>query len=179
VQVGGLSEGLCGAHRAGHFDGVATVVTKLLMQTLPDAAYFGEKDYQQLLVIRRMVRDLDIPVTIEGVPIVREPDGLAMSSRNRYLSAAERLTAPQLARVLRGAAVALERAPDTIAHELEDARADLTRAGFNVEYLEVRSAADLAPMRDVVAEPARVLAAVYLGRTRLIDNFPIGLPAQS
>ncbi|MGA8758001.1 MAG: pantoate--beta-alanine ligase [Stellaceae bacterium] len=179
VQVGGLSEGLCGAHRAGHFDGVATVVTKLLMQTLPDTAYFGEKDYQQLLVIRRMVRDLDIPVTIEGVPIVREPDGLAMSSRNRYLSAAERRTAPQLARVLRGAAVALERAPDTVARETDNARAELTRAAFNVEYLEVRSTADLAPMRDVVTEPARVLAAVHLGRTRLIDNFPIGLPAQS
>ena len=125
------------------------------------------------------MRDLDIPVTIEGVPIVREPDGLAMSSRNRYLSAADRRTAPQLSRVLHAAAVALERAPGAVARETDNARAELTRAGFNVEYLEVRSAADLAPMRDVVTEPARVLAAVHLGRTRLIDNFPIGLPARS
>ncbi len=177
VQVGGLSEGLCGAHRAGHFDGVATVVTKLLMQSLPDTAYFGEKDYQQLLVIRRMVRDLDIPVVIKGVPIVREPDGLAMSSRNRYLSAEERRTAPQLARVLRAVAVGLERAPDTVARETGNARTELTCAGFNVEYLEVRSAENLTPVRDVVTEPSRVLAAVHLGRTRLIDNFPIASPA--
>ncbi len=179
VRVGGLSEGLCGAHRPGHFDGVATVVTKLLMQTLPDTAYFGEKDYQQLLVIQRMVRDLDIPVVIEGVPIVREPDGLAMSSRNRYLSAAERRAAPQLAEVLRAAAGAIERAPDTVAPETENARAELRRAGFNVEYLEVRTAQNLAPVHDVVAEPSRVLAAVHLGRTRLIDNFPIGSRARN
>ena len=177
VQVGGLSEGLCGAHRAGHFDGVATVVTKLLMQTLPDTAYFGEKDYQQLLVIRRMVRDLDIPVVIKGVPIVREPDGLAMSSRNRYLSAEERRTAPHLARVLTAVAVGLEHAPDTVSRETGNARTELTRAGFNVEYLEVRSAENLTPVCDVVTEPSRVLAAVHLGRTRLIDNFPIASPA--
>lgn len=173
VRVGGLSEGLCGAHRAGHFDGVATVVTKLLMQAMPDTAYFGEKDYQQLLVVRRMVRDLDIPVLVEGVPIVREPDGLAMSSRNRYLSIAERRTAPQLARVLRAAADALGSAPDTVARETEQAGAELRHAGLKVEYLEVRSAENLAPVSDIVTEPSRVLAAVHLGRTRLIDNFPI------
>ena len=107
VRVGGLSEGLCGAHRAGHFDGVATVVAKLLIQSLPDAAYFGEKDYQQLMVVRRLARDLDLPMRIEGVATVREPDGLALSSRNVYLSAEERRRAPELARVLHGIAARL------------------------------------------------------------------------
>ena len=170
VRVGGLSEGLCGAHRAGHFDGVATVVAKLLIQSLPDIAYFGEKDYQQLLVIRRLARDLDLPVKIEGVPTVREPDGLALSSRNAYLSREERGIAPNLARVLRYVAATLEREPAAVARATERGRGELTRAGFRVEYLEIRDAETLAPMIDIVIAPARVLAAAHLGRTRLIDN---------
>jgi pantoate--beta-alanine ligase len=176
IRVGGLSEGLCGAHRAGHFDGVATVVTKLLIQSLPDFAYFGEKDYQQLLIVRRLARDLDLPVRIEGVAIVREPDGLALSSRNAYLTPPQRRVAPRLAQVLRDVAAVLEREPAAVARETERGRAELTRAGFDVEYLEIRAAEDLAPIGDVVSRPCRVLAAAYVGRTRLIDNFPIEPP---
>jgi len=174
VRVAGLSEGLCGAHRAGHFDGVATVVAKLLIQSLPDRAYFGEKDYQQLMVIRRLARDLDLPVVIEGVPTVREADGLALSSRNVYLTAQERRVAPELARVLRGVAAALVAAPDAVARETARGRAALAQAGFDVEYLEIRDAASLAPVTAPITAPARVFAAARLGRTRLIDNLAIG-----
>ncbi len=179
VRVGGLSEGLCGSHRAGHFDGVATVVTKLLIQSLPDVAYFGEKDYQQLLIIRRLARDLDIPAKIEGVATVREPDGLALSSRNAYLSPEQRRIAPGLASVLHNVAATLERAPATVASVTEQGRVELAMAGFKVEYLEIRDAETLAPMPLVVRGTARVLAAAYLGRTRLIDNFPIALPVSA
>jgi len=174
VHVGGLGDGLCGAHRPGHFDGVATVVTKLLIQSLPDAAYFGEKDYQQLMIVRRLVRDLDIPVRIEGVPTWREADGFALSSRNQYLSPAERRIAPTLARVLGSIAAALAATPAAVAEELARGRAALGQAGFAVEYLEVREAATLAPVAAEITAPARVFAAVHLGRTRLIDNRPVG-----
>jgi pantoate--beta-alanine ligase len=174
VQVTGLTDCLCGAHRPGHFDGVATVVTKLLIQSLPDAAYFGEKDYQQLLVVRRLARDLDIPVRITGVPTVREADGLALSSRNAYLSPEERHIAPELARVLRRIADALTAEPEAVARETAHGIANLERAGFAVEYLEIREAKTLAPVTVMVTRPARVFAAVQLGRTRLIDNMPIG-----
>ena len=173
VSVGGLSEGLCGRHRPGHFDGVATVVTKLLLQSLPDVAYFGEKDYQQLLVIRRLARDLDIPVRIAAVPTVREADGLALSSRNAYLSPQQRRIAPTLARVLHQIAAALAREPEAVARELARGSAVLARAGFAVEYLEVRHAETLAPLASTADTPARVFAAAYLGRTRLIDNVPV------
>jgi pantoate--beta-alanine ligase len=179
VRVGGLSEGLCGAHRAGHFDGVATIVAKLLIQSLPDFAYFGEKDYQQLLIVRRLARDLDIPVQIEGVSVVREPDGLALSSRNVYLSPAERRIAPRLAQVLRGIAAALAREPAAVIGQIERGAAELSRAGFAVEYLEVRAADDLSPIGNVADRPCRIIAAAYLGRTRLIDNFPVEPPAPS
>jgi len=171
VRVSGLTEGLCGAHRAGHFDGVTTVVTKLLIQALPDTAYFGEKDYQQLTVVRRLARDLDLPVRIAGVPTVREPDRLALSSRNVYLSAEERRIAPNLARVLRSIAAVLAQDPNAVAQEIAHGSAALQQAGFAVEYLEIREAESLAVTSEVTAS-SRVFAAVRLGTTRLIDNMP-------
>jgi len=173
VQVTGVTEGLCGAHRPGHFDGVATVVTKLLIQALPDAAYFGEKDYQQLMMVRRLARDLDIPVRIAGVPTVRDADGLALSSRNAYLSPAERHIAPSLARTLQRIADALAQRPSAVALELASGLTELEMAGFAVEYLEIRDAGTLAPVTGNIVAASRVFAAVRLGRTRLIDNMPI------
>jgi pantoate--beta-alanine ligase len=172
VHVAGISEALEGAHRPGHFDGVATVVSKLLLQCRPDAAFFGEKDYQQLIVVRRMARDLDIPVRIEGIATVREPDGLALSSRNVYLSAAERRIAPSLHRVLNDTAAAIVALPDSVAPRLQRGLALLREAGFAPDYLELRAAADLSPM-STLDRPARLLAAAHLGRTRLIDNIPV------
>ena len=172
ISVGGPSKGLCGAQRPGHFDGVATVVAKLLIQAAPDAAFFGEKDYQQLMVVRRMARDLNLPVEIAGVPTVREADGLALSSRNVYLSAEERRAAPNLHRVMRAAAgeVVGKAEPGPV---LQRAIAELTGMGFSVEYLELRDAASLEPVSASPAAPARLLAAVHLGRTRLIDNIAV------
>jgi pantoate--beta-alanine ligase len=172
VRVAGIGDELEGAHRPGHFDGVATVVSKLLLQCLPDIAYFGEKDYQQLLVVRRMARDLDIPVKIEGIATVREPDGLALSSRNVYLSPEERRIAPLLYRVLNETATALVEKPGNVAAALQNALAELRQAGFAPDYLELRDAADLSPLSRL-DRPARLLAAAHLGRTRLIDNIPV------
>lgn len=174
VRVGGLTEGLCGAHRAGHFDGVTTVVAKLLMQAAPDIAYFGEKDYHQLTVVRRLARDLDIPVHIAGVPTVREADGLALSSRNAYLSTEERRIAPRLARVLRSIASTLDRQPDAVAVELARGLRELRDAGFEIDYLEIREDDTLRPVTTMLAPRSRVFGAVRLGKTRLIDNMPIG-----
>jgi pantoate--beta-alanine ligase len=173
VHVAGVSEGLCGGHRPGHFDGVATVVSKLLLQALPDIAFFGEKDYQQLQVIKRVAADLDIPVEIVGVPTVREADGLALSSRNVYLDARQRRIAPALYRemVVLGAAIARG---ESAATAIAGARRRLVDAGFDrVEYLELRDAASLAPVADARGS-ARMLAAAWLGRTRLIDNISVG-----
>ncbi|MFY9294431.1 MAG: pantoate--beta-alanine ligase [Methylorubrum rhodinum] len=169
IEPGPAAEGLCGRFRPGHFSGVATVVAKLLNQVGPDVALFGEKDFQQLQVIRSVVRDLDIPVAIEGVPTLREADGLALSSRNRYLAPAERATAPRLhavlARIAEGLATGAEAGP-----LVADGIAELEAAGFGpVQYLEVRDAETLAPVARVARE-ARVIAAAYLGGTRLIDN---------
>ena len=172
VRVAGIGDDLEGTHRPGHFDGVATVVSKLLLQCLPDIACFGEKDYQQLLVVRHMARDLDIPVRIEGVATVREPDGLALSSRNVYLSPEERRVAPLLYRVLNDTAAALAAAPDNVAARLQNGRAALSQAGFAPDYLELRDAADLSPMSRL-DRGARLLAAAHLGRTRLIDNVAV------
>ena len=174
VTVGGMSEVLCGAARPGHFDGVATVVTKLLIQTQPDVAIFGEKDYQQLQLIRRLVRDLDLRVEILGAPIARAPDGLALSSRNVYLSAAQRAQAPRLHATLREAAAALAAGE---AVEVVEARARTAlEHGFDrIDYLEVRSGDDLSRLGPgPVAAGARVFAAAWLGETRLIDNLAMG-----
>jgi len=173
VSVGDLTEDLCGASRPNHFDGVATVVAKLLLQCAPDKAIFGEKDYQQLLVIKRLVRDLNIPVEIIGGPIVREDDGLALSSRNAYLSPAERKIAPLLHATIQTVAedLAQGRGADDAA---EAARFKLEAAGFRVDYVAVRDPETLKPLHGPVKR-ARVLAAVHLGTTRLIDNVPMPL----
>jgi pantoate--beta-alanine ligase len=172
VTVAGVSEGLCGTVRPGHFAGVATVVTKLLLQCLPDIGLFGEKDYQQLAVIRRLVRDLDVPVTVVGVPTAREADGLAMSSRNAYLSPAERAIAPAVHHALLAVADGLKagrRAPELCAR----ATADLLAAGFqSVDYVEVRDADTLAAVEHL-ERPVRVLAAARLAGARLIDNIGV------
>jgi pantoate--beta-alanine ligase len=172
IRIAGIGESMEGAHRPGHFDGVATVVAKLLLQCLPDAAFFGEKDYQQLMVVRRLVRDLDIPVRIEGVATVRELDGLALSSRNVYLSPEERRTAPRLHQTLNDIAAALRARPDAVAAALATGSAALDGAGFVVDYLELRDAAELSPMT-TFDRPARLLAAARLGHTRLIDNLGV------
>lgn len=172
VTVGGVSEGLCGAFRPGHFAGVATVVTKLLLQALPDVALFGEKDYQQLQVIKRFARDLDIPVTIAGVTTIREADGLALSSRNAYLTPDERAAAPKLNALLRDIAGRLA-AGEAAAGLLAAGVTALAEAGFGpVQYLEFRDAETLAPLAGASA-PGRLLVAAYLGKTRLIDNIPV------
>ena len=171
VRVGDLTEDLCGAARPNHFDGVATVVAKLLLQCAPDLAVFGEKDYQQLLVIRRLVRDLNVPVEIVPGPIVREKDGLALSSRNAYLSPSERKTAPLLYRTISEVAADLAQGrgcDDAVVA----ARFKLDAAGFRVDYVAVRDPDTLKPLSGPVKR-ARVLAAAYLGKTRLIDNVPV------
>ena len=178
VRVEGLTECLCGATRPGHMDGVAQVVTKLLNQAQADFAVFGEKDWQQLAVIRRLVRDLDIPTEILGAPIVREADGLAMSSRNRYLDDAQRAAAGLLNVILRDAARRIAGGTGVKA-EMAAARAALLEAGFEkVDYVECRHGDDLTPVAAFDAShPARVFAAAHLGRARLIDNIAIAEPA--
>jgi len=176
VSVGGVTEGLEGAHRPGHFDGVTTVVTKLLLQSLPDRAFFGEKDYQQLVTIRHLVRDLDIPVAIDGVPIVRESDGLALSSRNERLSADQRAVAPALARTLQDTAARLADGAADAGPVLAEGKRKLRDAGFDgVDYLALCDARDLTPLTRA-DRPARLLAAAWLGPVRLIDNIAVGEP---
>lgn len=177
VTVSSVGKGLCGDSRPHFFQGVATVVTKLLLQCLPDRAYFGEKDYQQLQVIRRLTRDLDIPAEIVGGPTVREPDGLALSSRNAYLSPEDRARAPLLHRTMQGVAGKLVRG-EPVPAALARGREELAAAGFDpVDYLEIREAGTLAPVENRWdrARPARIFAAAWLGETRLIDNIPVEL----
>jgi len=172
ISVKGVSAPLEGVCRPGHFDGVATVVSKLLLQCLPDIALFGEKDWQQLAVIRRMARDLNLPVQIQGVPTVREADGLALSSRNAYLTPQDRAIAPALHRALQAVAEGVK-AGKSAAELCHRAAADVIAAGFaSVDYIEVRDADDMSPV-ETLARPARVLAAARLGTTRLIDNIGI------
>ena len=172
VTVGGPSAGLETDFRPTFFRGVATVVAKLLLAGQPDRAYFGEKDFQQLLVVRQLVGDLSIPTEIVGRPTLREPDGLAMSSRNAYLSAEDRARAPKLHEVLEQVASAIHsgEAPD---RALERGRTDLEDAAFKVDYLELRNALTLAPPTDQGNEPLRLLVGARLGKTRLIDNIPV------
>lgn len=169
VHVKGITDGLCGPLRPGHFEGVATVVSKLLLMTMPDRAYFGEKDYQQLQVIKRMVHDLAMPFEIVGMPTVREADGLAMSSRNRYMSPPERMVAATLYRELSNVAQAV-RGGMSSADATGKAIKALLAAGFDtVEYLTVVDPDRLVSLERVTG-PARVIVAARLGRTRLIDN---------
>jgi pantoate--beta-alanine ligase len=172
VAVPGLGDMLEGEHRPGFFIGVATVVAKLLVQALPECAFFGDKDYQQLLVIRRLVADLDIPVAIEGCPIVREPDGLALASRNAYLTADERRRAPALYQAISGVAKDIAGGAD-VARACAGSTTALLEAGFSaVDYVTVRDAETLEPVTDA-SRPARVLAAAQLGKARLIDNVAV------
>lgn len=178
IHVPGLEDILCGADRPGHFSGVATVVTKLFHAAEPDVAVFGEKDYQQLLVLQRLARELGFPVEVVGVPTVREADGLALSSRNGYLSADERRAAPALYGALRGVAARVAAGERDFPRLERDALAELEAAGLRPSYVAVRRAADLAaPRAEDPPAALRVLAAAHLGRARLIDNVPV--PAES
>ena len=172
IEVGGPSAGLETDFRPHFFAGVATVVAKLLVAVMPDIAMFGEKDYQQLLVIRRLAADLGLPIEIEGAAIVREADGLALSSRNAYLSPEQRRIAGRLNVVLRDAATRL-RHGDSVATVEEFGRSDLLEAGFDsVDYVAIRDAATLARIENP-DRPARILAAAKIGATRLIDNMAV------
>jgi pantoate--beta-alanine ligase len=172
VPQGPAQAGLEDAFRPHFFTGVATVVGKLLIQCAPDIAIFGEKDYQQLKVLTQLARDLDLKTRILGAPIVREPDGLALSSRNVYLSAREREAAPALYRALKTCAEAIA-GGRPIAAVLDEGREEIMRAGFALDYLEARHAATLAPAASTKGHPLRLLVAARIGKTRLIDNVAV------
>ena len=169
---GAAKAGLEDRFRPHFFGGVATVVAKLFTQVSPDFAMFGEKDYQQLRVVTQMAKDLDLPLKVIGVPTVREKDGLALSSRNAYLSAAERRAAPTLYRVLKTSAARI-RQREPIEMVLEEGQAEIARAGFALDYLEARHALTLAPVTSRKDGPIRLLVAAKIGKTRLIDNLGV------
>jgi len=170
--AGAAKAGLEDKFRPHFFGGVATVVAKLFTQVTPDVAMFGQKDYQQLRVVTQMAKDLDLPLKVVGIPTVRERDGLALSSRNAYLSDTERAVAPTLSRVLNASAGRINRR-EPIEMILEEGVAELTRAGFAVDYLEARHALTLAPVATLKDGPIRLLVAAKLGKTRLIDNLAV------
>ncbi|VXB41638.1 pantothenate synthetase [Pseudomonas sp. 8AS] len=174
VRVSGVSEGLCGGSRPGHFDGVATVVTKLFNMVQPDLAVFGEKDFQQLAVIRTLVHDLNMPIQIIGEPTVRAADGLALSSRNGYLSAEQRAAAPALQRTLQQLAAAIRDGRRDFAQLENEGKAALSEAGLRPDYLEIREAGSLRPASATDSRLV-ILGAAYLGSTRLIDNLAFEL----
>ncbi|MBO3276679.1 pantoate--beta-alanine ligase [Pseudomonas schmalbachii] len=174
VSVPGVSEGMCGASRPGHFDGVATVVCKLLNMVQPDMALFGEKDFQQLAVIRKLVRDLNMPVQIFGEPTVRAEDGLALSSRNGYLNDEQRASAPVIQRTLKLLGERLQAGSSDFAQLIDDGRQQIEQAGLRVDYLEIREANTLQPARSE-DKSLVILAAAFLGTTRLIDNLALHL----
>ena len=173
IEPGGAAKaGLEDKFRPHFFGGVATVVAKLFTQVTPDVAMFGQKDYQQLRVVTQMAKDLDLPLKVIGIPTVRERDGLALSSRNAYLSEAERAVAPALARVLNACAGRITRR-EPVEMVLEEGTAELRHAGFAVDYLEARHALTLAPVAALKDGPIRLLVAAKLGKTRLIDNLAV------
>lgn len=172
IQVNNRSQPLCGAFRPGHFDGVALIVMKLFNRIKPTRAYFGEKDWQQLQVIRTMVHELDMGVDVVGVPTVREDDGLALSSRNFYLSAADRARAPLLIKSLRFLAGAMKEKHAAVDVLLNQEKERLTAAGFRLDYLELADAHTCVPTRSL-ENPTRLFVAAYLGTTRLIDNIEV------
>ncbi|MDH4567254.1 pantoate--beta-alanine ligase [Pseudomonas sp. BN414] len=178
VNVPLVSEGLCGGSRPGHFEGVATVVSKLFNMVQPDLAIFGEKDFQQLAVIRKLARDLNMPIQVMGEPTVRAEDGLALSSRNGYLDDAQRAAAPALYRTLQQLASAIRAGRRDFAALEQEGHAELARAGFRPDYLEVREALNLRPAGDKDHQLV-ILGAAFMGNTRLIDNLAFNLEAQA
>ena len=176
VAVNEISQGLCGAGRPNHFQGVTTVVSKLFNLTLPDFAFFGEKDFQQLAVIRRMVIDLNFPIKIVGVQIIRESDGLAMSSRNAYLQTQERAEAPAIHKALTYARKLHSQGTtgtDTLCQAVSNSLHDNIKSPFNIEYIEIYDSQNLTRLDDKISVPATILIAVHLGKTRLIDNLQL------
>lgn len=172
LPEGAALAGLEDKFRPHFFGGVTTVVAKLFTQVAPDIALFGQKDYQQLQVVTQMAKDLDLPLRVIGIPTVREKDGLALSSRNAYLSADERAAAPTLARVLKAAAARIKQG-EPIEMVLEEGRGEIARAGFALDYLEARHAVTLKPVTSRKEGPIRLLVAAKIGKTRLIDNLGV------